>query len=433
METSIIQPKDLYGKFLLPSLAFLASALMFLSSILALPIQMDVQLIFKFWEALLLSSAILLSVSAFRAARGNPTSIQMIKDPKKIRFLIVDILLLLTIFLISFAELIDPKFAINFEGLDATFSYEMIYSLIIFASSILIAKDSIDLIYSYHQRGREVLIVLYIRLFAIIAILILGLIFFTILYKGIGAISWEFLSQPHSKLGREGGIVTCIEGTFWAVLIATLVSAPLGIGSGIYLHEYSKSGRISRLVTIAVSCLNGVPSIVYGLFGLALLVPIFGVSLVVGSIILGLMNLPTIILTTQESLKSVPNSLREGSAALGATKWQTVQKIILPSAMSGILTGLIVSVARAAGETAPIMWIVVFTAAPVEKIYGFIPDVTQPVNNLCFHLLQLIYFMGAWNVETNAWGTALVLLGLVLAMNLIAIIIRNHYRKKVSW
>jgi phosphate transport system permease protein len=177
-----------------------------------------------------------------------------------------------------------------------------------------------------------------------------------------------------------------------------------------------------------------VPSVIFGLFGVAFLINFFGISLLSGSIVLGLINIPIVILTTQEALKSVPNSLREGSMALGATKWQTIKKVVLPSSMPGILTGLIISVAKASGETAPIMWTAVtFTATPVQMIYGVIPNVFQPVNNLDYHLLNLIYFLGAWDVEKNAWGTALVLVGLVLFTNMLAIVVRNYYRKKISW
>ncbi len=266
------------------------------------------------------------------------------------------------------------------------------------------------------------------------ALLILGGILFIIVYKGIWVISWEFLTQPHRKLGQAGGISTAIVGSLWMVLGAMVVSAPLGIGAAIYLHEYSRNIGLNRIITIAVSVLNGVPSVVFGLFALAFLVTIFGVSLLTGSVILGLINIPTIILTSQEALKSVPNSLREGSMALGATKWQTIKKVVIPSAMPGILTGIIMGVAKASGETAPIMWTAVtFTATPVQMIYGFIPNVFQPVNNLDYHLLNLIYFLGAWDVEANAWGTALVLIALVLGTNMLSIIVRNHYRKKISW
>jgi phosphate transport system permease protein len=188
------------------------------------------------------------------------------------------------------------------------------------------------------------------------------------------------------------------------------------------------------LVTIAVSVLNGVPSVVFGLFGLAFLVTLFGTSLLSGSLILGLINIPTIMLTSQEALKSVPNSLREGSMALGVSKWQTIIKVVLPAAMPGILTGIIIGVAKASGETAPIMWTAVtFTATPVQMIYGVIPNIFQPVNNLDYHLLNLIYFLGAWDVEGKAWGTALVLLALVLSTNMLAIVVRNRYRKRISW
>ncbi|MDD1759731.1 MAG: phosphate ABC transporter permease PstA, partial [Methanothrix sp.] len=285
-----------------------------------------------------------------------------------------------------------------------------------------------------NAKGQEVLIFLIIRFSAVIALLLLGGILFVIIYKGIGVISWEFLTTPARKLGTAGGISTAIVGTFWMVLGAMIVSSPLGIAAAIYLHEYSRSLRLNRAVTIAITVLNGVPSVVFGLFALAFLVNLFGVSLLTGSLILGLINIPTIILTSQEALKSVPNSLREGSMALGASKWQTIKKVVLPSAMPGVLTGVIMGVAKASGETAPIMWTAVtFTSTPVQTYYGVIPDLLQPVNNLDYHLLNLIYFLGAWDVEANAWGTALVLIALVLGTNMLAIVVRNHYRKKISW
>ena len=354
---------------------------------------------------------------------------------KSVPALAVDLIFFIGIFLLVFTGVLQPGFIINRPfGMGASFNYGIILPFLVLLASILGIKDSINILYGYSAKGREVLVFLAIKVSAVLAMAILGGILFIIISKGIGIISWEFLTTPHRNLGQSGGISTAIVGTFWMVLGAMVVSAPLGIGAAIYLHEYSRSQMFNRLITIAIGVLNGVPSVVFGLFGLAFLVTSFGVSLLSGSIILGLINIPTIILTSQEALKSVPNALREGSMALGASKWQTIRKVVLPSAMPGVLTGIIMGVAKASGETAPIMWTAVtFTATPVQMIYGVIPDVFQPVNNLDYHLLNLIYFLGAWDVEARAWGTALVLVALVLGTNMLTILVRNHYRKKISW
>lgn len=411
-------------------------ALMFMSSIACLALQPDLSIITPLWEAALAIST-LTTIVSFWTARdlsGNRV-LRNIVPRKKALLLAIDLLFSIAVLLLVFTGTLYPGFAIDRPlGMGASFDYSFILSGLVFVASVLGIKDAINILYGYSAKGREVLVFLAIRLSAVFALLILGGILFIIVYKGIWVISWEFLTQPHRKLGQAGGISTAIVGSLWMVLGAMVVSAPLGIGAAIYLHEYSRSIRLNRIITIAVGVLNGVPSVVFGLFALAFLVTIFGVSLLTGSVILGLINIPTIILTSQEALKSVPNSLREGSMALGATKWQTIKKVVIPSAMPGILTGIIIGVAKASGETAPIMWTAVtFTATPVQMIYGFIPNVLQPVNNLDYHLLNLIYFLGAWDVEANAWGTALVLIALVLGTNMLAIIVRNHYRKKISW
>ncbi len=403
-----------------------ASAFLFISSIACLLIQPDTKTIGLLWQAALLVLVLTISISAF-----SKESIPRDRIP----VLAVDLLFSVALLIAMFTGILHPGYAISRPlGISASFGYSFILPALVLIASILSIKDSINILYGYSQKGREALVFLAIRLSAVIALLILGGILFIIIYKGIWVLSWEFLTQPHRRLGQAGGISTAIVGSLWMVLGAMVVSAPLGIGAAIYLNEYSKKAGLNRLITIAVSCLNGVPSVVFGLFGLAFLVTFFGVSLLSGSIILGLINIPTIILTSQEALKSVPNSLREGSMALGATKWQTIRKVVMPSAMPGILTGIIMGVAKASGETAPIMWTAVtFTATPVQMIYGIIPNVLQPVNNLDYHLLNLIYFLGAWDVESRAWGTALVLLILVLSTNMLAILVRNHYRKKISW
>jgi phosphate transport system permease protein len=256
----------------------------------------------------------------------------------------------------------------------------------------------------------------------------LGIILFDIVSGGLPALSWEFLTEPPSNLGREGGIGPAIVGTLYLVGGAILVALPIGIGAAIYLNEYTKGGRITEIIRAGADLLNGTPSIVFGLFGFAFLVLYlnFGVSLLAGMITLGLMILPTIIRTTEEALKSIPDSLREGSLALGATRWQTIRRVVLPPAVPGILTGTILSIGRAAGETAPIL----FTAVVFSK--RFLPtSITEPVMALPYHL-----FILATNVpgaSQNQYGTALVLLLLVMAIYLVAIVIRNHYQKTIKW
>ncbi|HWQ18686.1 MAG TPA: phosphate ABC transporter permease PstA [Methanotrichaceae archaeon] len=409
------------------ALSVAVSAFLFITALASLVIQPDLSMIAPAWGAALAISIILIAMNLITGAGEIPA---VGKRPA----ILLDILFSAAVLVAAFSGYIHPGYSIKPPGLGAAFGYGLILPTLVLVSSVLGIKDSIDMIYGFNQKGREVLIFTAIRLSAVVAVLILGGILLTIIYRGAGALSWEFLTTPHRSLGQEGGISTAIEGSMWMILGAMLVSAPIGIGAAIYLNEYSKNMGLKRLITIAVSVLNGVPSVVFGLFALAFLVTIFGISLLTGSVILGLINLPTIILTSQEALKSVPNSLREGSMALGATRWQTIKKVVLPSSMPGILTGLIISVSKAAGETAPIMWTAVtFTATPVNKIFGIFPDPFQPVNNLDYHLLNLIYFLGAWDVESKAWGTALVLLILVLSTNMLAIVVRNYYRKKITW
>jgi phosphate transport system permease protein len=206
------------------------------------------------------------------------------------------------------------------------------------------------------------------------------------------------------------------------------MALPVGVGAAVCLVEYTREGRFVRLVRTGVDLLNGTPSIVFGLFGFAFLVLYlrFGVSLIAGQVTLALMVLPTIIRTTEEALKCVPQGLREGSLALGATRWQTIRRVVLPPAMPGILTGAILAVGRAAGETAPIM----FTAVVFSQ--RFLPSsLLDPVMALPYHL-----FILATNVpgaRTNQYGTALVLLGLVIGIYAIAILLRDRFQRSVSW
>ncbi len=264
-----------------------------------------------------------------------------------------------------------------------------------------------------------------VGLATVIVLAILVIILQDIVVHGLPALSWEFLTQPPKDLGRAGGIFPAIVGTLYLVLGAIAIALPLGVGAAIYLVEYTREGRITRLIRTGVDLLNGTPSIVFGLFGFAFIVLYLnvGVSLLAGQITLALMVLPTVIRTTEESLKNIPQSLREGSLALGATQWQTISRVVIPPAVPGIVTGAILSIGRAAGETAPIM----FTAVVFSS--RFLPDsVFEPVMALPYHL-----FILATNVpgsSTNKYGTALVLLLLVIGFYSVAIIVRTHFQNK---
>ncbi|DAC72902.1 MAG TPA: phosphate ABC transporter permease [Thermoplasmata archaeon] len=266
-----------------------------------------------------------------------------------------------------------------------------------------------------------------ISLTIIIVIIFLGIILAYIVTNGVGALSWEFIATGPSNLGRSGGIFPAIIGTLYLVAGAIAISLPLGVGAAIFLHEYTREGIVTKIIRAGADLLNGTPSIVFGLFGFAFFVLYlkFGFSLLAGQITLAFMILPTIIRTTEEALKSVPQSLREGSYALGATKWQTIRKVVLPPAAPGILTGAILGIGRAAGETAPIL----FTAVVFSD---FIPSsVLQPVNALPYHLFTLATSIPG--SKQNQAGTALVLLLLVIGIYLIAILLRNRFRKKMKW
>jgi phosphate transport system permease protein len=256
-------------------------------------------------------------------------------------------------------------------------------------------------------------------------VFVLAIILWFVISKGAGAITWDFLTKSPRNLGRSGGIFPAIIGTLYLVGGAIAIAFPIGVGAAIYLTEYLREGALSKVLRTAADTLNGIPSIVFGLFGYAFLVLFLkmGVSMLAGQITLALMILPTIVRTTEEAIKSVPRAYREGSYGLGATRWQTVSRVVLPSAMPGALTGAILGIGRAAGETAPIM----FTAVVFSQ--RFIPDsILEPVMALPYHL-----FILATNVpgsEKNAYGTAVVLLMLVMIIYGIAILLRNRFAKK---
>ena len=257
--------------------------------------------------------------------------------------------------------------------------------------------------------------------------IILAILLFYIISNGLPGLSWEVLTSEPRALGREGGIVTAIVGTLYLVGGAIAIALPLGVGAAIYLVEYTREGRLTRIIRTGADLLNGTPSIVFGLFGFAFLVLAlgWGYSLAAGMVTLSLMIAPTILRTTEEALRSVPDAMREGSLALGATKWQTIKKVVLSPAAPGVITGAILGIGRAAGETAPIL----FTAAAFSAIW---PDsVFEPVNALPYHLFVLA--TNVPNSEMMQGVTALVLLMLVGGVYLIAILVRNYYQKTMKW
>jgi len=262
-------------------------------------------------------------------------------------------------------------------------------------------------------------------------VVVIGYIVLDIVVKGLPALNWEFISTFPRKSGSEGGILPAIVGTAYLVAGAIIVAMPLGMASALYLSEYAKQGRFTRTIRLAIITLAGVPSIVFGLFGLGLFVIFFGfgASILSGSLTLAFMILPTIIVSSEEALRAVPQSLREGSLALGATRWQTIYRNVLPYALPGMFTGSILGVGRAAGETAPILFTV--AAFYLPRLPSSIYD---QVMALPYHLYVLATQLPeAEKVLPLQYGTALVLLLLVLVFNLAAIVLRNHFMKKVQW
>lgn len=262
-----------------------------------------------------------------------------------------------------------------------------------------------------------------------ITVIAIILIVVYIVSKGAGAISFEFIfSLPYDGM-RSGGIFPAIVGTFYLTVGTAIMAVPLGLGAAIYLSEYAPDNQMTRLVRIAITNLSGIPSVVYGLFGLGLFVLFlgFGTSILAASMTLAIMTLPVIISTAEEALRAVPQSFRVVSISLGGTRWQTIWKIVLPEAMPGILTGVILGLERAAGETAPIM----FTGAAF-----FLPRLptlpTDATMALPYHLFVISTQVPGMPVQIQ-FGTALVLLIFVLGMNLIASVIRSRARAKRQW
>ena len=254
----------------------------------------------------------------------------------------------------------------------------------------------------------------------------LGSIIYFIAAKGIGILSWEFLTEVPKKGMTAGGVAPAIVGTFYLTLGAILFAVPLGLACAIYLCEYSPKSFVVNMIRMSIYNLAGVPSVVFGLFGLVVFVKFFnfGVSILSGSLTLGIMVLPKIIASSEEALLAVPQSYREASLAVGATHWQTIKNIVLPTSMPGILTGIILGVGHVSGETAPIL----FTAATFYT-RGYPDSVFSEVMALPYHIYALMT-EGVHPIEQTqiAYGCSLILLLLVSSISALAIIVRQKQR-----
>ncbi|MEM3399888.1 MAG: phosphate ABC transporter permease PstA [Candidatus Micrarchaeia archaeon] len=281
------------------------------------------------------------------------------------------------------------------------------------------------------EKTKEKIAFVACSLCAAVVVAALAILIFDIIMNGVGTISWEFITEAPRRSMSEGGIFPALFGTFVISFAAIVLAFPIGVLTAVYLTEYSKEDMFARLINAAIANLAGVPSIVFGLFGFAIFVTFmgFGPSIIAGSLTLALMALPVIIKTSQEAILSVPRDFREASLALGATKWQTVWNHVLPYAMPGILTGTIISLARIAGETAPVL----FTVAAY-----FLPSLPNSLFDQSMVLTYHLYILATQSINLKKtlplqYGTALVLLMLVLSMNLAAILLRSHYRRRYRW
>jgi len=262
----------------------------------------------------------------------------------------------------------------------------------------------------------------------VVVVFVLGIIIYLIV-KGLPALSWEFITQKPEAGMRAGGIFPAILGTLYLIIGTIIFSLPIGIFAALYLNEYAGKNRLTRIVRLSIVNVSGVPSVVFGLFGLGFFVIFlkFGKSILAGSLTLALLVLPVVITATEEALKTVPSSYRQASLALGATKWQTIIKVVLPQALPGIVTGSVIGIGRAAGETAPI----IFTVAAFSQ-----PNLPNSVFSQVMALPYHLYVLATQvpnAPEDIQWGTALVLLILVLFFTIAGTVIRTRARlRKVN-
>ena len=270
----------------------------------------------------------------------------------------------------------------------------------------------------------------FFTLLSYLVVAILFVILGFIIIKGGSVISWDFLTKAPEEGMTKGGIFPAIVGTFYLIVGSSIISFPIGIMSGIYMNEYAPKGKLVRFIRVMTNNLSGIPSIVFGLFGMALFVNYmgFGDSILAGSLTLGLLCVPLVIRTTEEALKAIPDSMREGSRALGATRLQTIWHVILPMGMPNIITGLILALGRVSGETAPIL----FTCAAY-----FLPQLPASILDQCMALPYHLYVISTSGTDMEAqlplaYGTALVLIVIILLVNLLANALRKYFEKRVK-
>jgi len=264
---------------------------------------------------------------------------------------------------------------------------------------------------------------------AVVVVVPIVLVVAYIVVQGIGAVNWEFLTAFPRNGMKEGGILPAIVGTVVLTFGTAVVSMPIAVGAAIYLAEYARDTWLTRAIRLAIVNLAGIPSVVYGLFGLGLFVLFLGLgtSIIAGSLTLGLMTLPVVISTAEEALLAVPPRFRVVSRSLGATRWQTIRQVVLPNALPGILTGVILGLERAAGETAPILFTV--AAFYLPRLPRSPLDQTMA---LPYHLYVISTQVPGMPLQVQ-YGTALVLLVLVLGLNVVATIIRSRFRRRRQW
>ncbi len=268
-----------------------------------------------------------------------------------------------------------------------------------------------------------------LTILAVMVVVPIVLVVVYIVVQGISAISWEFLTSFPSNGMKEGGILPAVVGTVVLTFATAIFCIPIAVGAAVYLAEYARDTWLTRSIRLAIINLAGIPSVVFGLFGLGLFVLFlgFGTSIIAGGLTLGLMTMPVVISTAEEALLAVPQRFRVVSRSLGATKWQTVRAVVLPNALPGILTGVILGLERAAGETAPILFTV--AAFYLPRLPGSLFDQTMA---LPYHLYVISTQVPGMPLDVQ-YGTALVLLALVLSMNLVATIIRSRFRRRRQW
>ena len=260
-------------------------------------------------------------------------------------------------------------------------------------------------------------------------IIVLAIFLGDILIEGVSRIDWDFLTNLPSRRPARAGILTAWTGTAWILALTAIIAIPLGVCAGIYLQEYGVKNKLAHFIELNIANLAGVPSIIYGLLGLQSFVRTLqlGGSLLAGAFTLALLILPIIIVATREALKAVPNSLREASFGMGATKWQTIWYQILPAASGGILTGIILALSRAVGETAPLI---------VIGALAYVPFVAEtPMDEFTVLPIQIFNWVSRPQEEfvVNAAAAIIVLLAVTFVMNGIAVYLRNRWQKKISW